>query len=58
MLTRMQNKYRMQQLINQREELALRREELKLQAREQELSAQVEIAKLQMAAKREGVEVI
>ena len=48
----------MQQLINQREELALRKEELKLQAREQELSAQVENAKLQMAAKREGVEVL
>ena len=51
----------MQELQVCREELAFRREvklqELKLQSREQELASQMELAKLQLAAKREGLEI-
>ena len=51
----------MQELQVRREELAFHREfklqELKLQSCEQELASQMELAKLHLAAKREGLEI-
>ncbi|KAK0141026.1 hypothetical protein N1851_021970 [Merluccius polli] len=50
--------FRMQELQVRREELAFHREfKLKLQSHEQELASQMELAKLHLAAKREGLEI-
>ncbi|KAK0153974.1 hypothetical protein N1851_003941 [Merluccius polli] len=53
--------FRMQELQVRREELVFHRElklqELKLQSREQELASQMELTKLHLVAKREGLEI-
>ena len=51
------HEYKIQELQVRREELACRREELRLQAREQELSSKVAMARLQLAAKQEGIDI-